>query len=149
MLTSLHTVHFKCYIVRLDAFISAISTYLAAFIFQSLNEKQRPLSPVCHGLKCPPGYSSYCLPAQTKSTRCIPCVQGTFSTHASRRKTCRPCSRCGENQFESSPCTRTSNVVCQECSRCPPGIEVVQACGKTMDTVCRLKYRSPPSTTNQ
>ena len=108
-----------------------------------MSEAVEHLSPNhCPGQKCPPGQSSFCPWPRNEPTRCIPCVEGTFSTHASRRKACRPCSRCRDNEYEVSSCTRTSNVVCKKCSECPPGLEVVKPCTRTRDTVCR-KCRLP------
>ena len=63
--------------------------------------------------------------------------EGTFSSHASRRKACRPCSRCRDDEYEIRPCTPTSNVVCRKCRQCPPGSEVEKSCERKKDTVCK------------
>lgn len=109
-----------------------------------MDGKQVSLPPICPGLRCPRGHSSYCpLQAQNQTASCIPCEEGTYSTHSSRRRACRPCSRCRSNEFELSPCSQTSDVVCKECRRCPPGVKVLVSCQRTRDTICREKCRLP------
>ncbi|XP_020620824.1 uncharacterized protein LOC110058513 isoform X2 [Orbicella faveolata] len=84
--------------------------------------------------KCPPGFSSAC--KQNETSLCVRCEKGTYSENPSRRPACKPCSSCRGNEFESQPCTSTSNVVCKECSKCAPGFWEVKPCGRTRDTVC-------------
>ena len=84
--------------------------------------------------KCPPGFSSVC--KQNETSLCVKCKEGTYSENPSRRPACKPCSSCHSNEFESQPCTSTSNVVCKECSKCAPGFWEVRPCGRTRDTVC-------------
>jgi len=84
--------------------------------------------------KCPPGFSSPC--KQNETSLCVRCEKGTYSENPSRRPACKPCSSCRGNEFESQPCTSTSNVVCKECSKCAPGFWEVKPCGRTRDTVC-------------
>lgn len=109
-----------------------------------MDGKQVSLPLICPGLRCPRGHSSYCpLQPRNQTSSCIPCEEGTYSTHSSRRRACRPCSRCRSNEFELSPCSQTSDVVCKECRRCPPGVEVLVSCQRTRDTICREKCRLP------
>ena len=84
--------------------------------------------------KCGPGFSSFC--KQNETSVCVPCEEGTFSENHSRRPACKSCSNCRSNEFESQPCTPTSNVKCTECSKCAPGFWEVKPCGKNRDTVC-------------
>ncbi|XP_068673818.1 uncharacterized protein [Montipora foliosa] len=90
---------------------------------------------VCSFVKCPPGFLSVCPPEEPAG--CKPCETGTFSRHKSRRKACRECSVCHDNEFQVHPCTPTSDVVCQKCGECsfPVGV-VLQSCTRTSDTIC-------------
>ena len=58
--------------------------------------------------------------------------------HRSRSTSCRPCSRCRDNEFEAEPCTPKKDVVCQKCFDCPPGFGVRSFCERKLDTVCEL-----------
>ena len=84
--------------------------------------------------KCPPGFLSSC--NQNQTSLCLPCGEGTYSENPSRRSACKPCSSCNSNEFESQPCTPSSNVKCKKCTKCAPGFWEVKPCGRTRDTVC-------------
>ncbi|XP_068673824.1 uncharacterized protein [Montipora foliosa] len=89
----------------------------------------------CSDVKCPPGFLSVCPPEEPAG--CKPCKNGTFSSHKSRKKACKQCSVCQDNEFQVLPCTPMSDVVCQKCRECSFRFGVVlQSCTRTSDTIC-------------
>ncbi|XP_068673822.1 uncharacterized protein [Montipora foliosa] len=89
----------------------------------------------CSDVICPPGFLSVCPPEEPAG--CKPCKNGTFSSHKSRKKACKQCSVCQDNEFQVLPCTPMSDVVCQKCRECSFRFGVVlQSCTRTSDTIC-------------
>ncbi|XP_015771235.1 PREDICTED: uncharacterized protein LOC107349564 [Acropora digitifera] len=96
-------------------------------------EPELPTS--CRLLKCSAGYHSVC--QSNGQPRCKQCSDGFYSSHASRKKACRRCSHCEDNEFEVHPCSPTSDVVCQKCRECSSRFEfVLKSCTRTSDTIC-------------
>ena len=51
---------------------------------------------------------------------CQPCTSGTYQTRLGK-SACNNCRTCGDNEYESHPCTKTQNTVCSPCGGCPVG----------------------------
>ena len=96
-------------------------------------EPELPTS--CRLVKCSAGYHSVC--QSNGQPPCKQCSDGFYSSHASRKKTCKRCSHCEDNEFEVHPCSPTSDVVCQKCRECSSRFEfVLKSCTRTSDTIC-------------
>ncbi|XP_067043625.1 uncharacterized protein [Acropora muricata] len=109
------------------------STHSLAEAAALVIEPELPTS--CRLLKCSAGYHSVC--QSNGQPRCKQCSDGFYSSHASRKKACRRCSHCEDNEFEVHPCSPTSDVVCQKCRECSSRFEfVLKSCTRTSDTIC-------------
>uniref|UniRef100_A0A3B4W9Y7 TNFR-Cys domain-containing protein n=1 Tax=Seriola lalandi dorsalis TaxID=1841481 RepID=A0A3B4W9Y7_SERLL len=65
--------------------------------------------------KCPAGNRVKTDCKKSRSTSCLPCIEGTFMNHPTGLKQCFPCSNCdpGSGLKMRSSCTTTSDRVCE------------------------------------
>lgn len=63
---------------------------------------------------------------------CSACTGGSYLAGG----TCHGCSSCAAGQYQTSPCTATTDAQCAGCSSCTAQQYVSTACGATADTAC-------------
>jgi hypothetical protein len=62
------------------------------------------------------------------------CPNATFRNDT--QDACIPCTPCSSSQFETVPCTTTSDSICQLCSTCSSGFYEIATCTNTSDRLC-------------